>query len=245
MYILKRLFKGRKTKPVRDSVAPICPWGRTIVQYRLIFGLSDNDLSPGRRILDCGGGPASFTAEASALGVKVVAVDPLYAHSPARLREDILSKHDGMKDDLRRKVDTYVWGRGLDSPEQIIEVRRKSLEMFLGDYAKGSGASGHYVHGRLPGLPLKSGAFDLALVGHLLFLYSKQLDTEFHVRSAMELLRLAPEVRIFPTLAMKALPSPHLEPVIEAVRRAGGSAELRKADYEHMKGGDKLLVLRR
>ena len=46
-----------------------------------MFSLTPADLSAG--VLDCGGGPASFTAELSAARVRAVAVDPLYAYSGA------------------------------------------------------------------------------------------------------------------------------------------------------------------
>lgn len=37
----------------------IVPWGRAYNEYRLMFSLSAQNLSSG--VLDCGGGPASFT----------------------------------------------------------------------------------------------------------------------------------------------------------------------------------------
>ena len=39
----------------------VVPWGRSFADYRDMFDLSDRDL--GLKILDCGGGPASFNAE--------------------------------------------------------------------------------------------------------------------------------------------------------------------------------------
>ena len=57
----------------------IVPWGRTFDEYRRMFALTDADLT--RRILGCGDGPASFNAEATLRGVRVLSIDPIYASS--------------------------------------------------------------------------------------------------------------------------------------------------------------------
>jgi hypothetical protein len=54
-------------------------WSRSFEEYRLIFGLTESDLC--RLILGCGDGPASFNAEATALGHRVISCDPTYAYS--------------------------------------------------------------------------------------------------------------------------------------------------------------------
>jgi len=53
----------------------IVPWGRSCNEYCRMFNLAAQDLSGG--VLDCGGGPASFTAELSALGHRAVSLDPI------------------------------------------------------------------------------------------------------------------------------------------------------------------------
>ncbi len=55
----------------------IVPWGRSRNEYDLMFSLAEGDLSAG--VLDCGGGPASFTAELAASGIRAISVDPIYA----------------------------------------------------------------------------------------------------------------------------------------------------------------------
>ena len=55
----------------------VVPWGRSFEEYRNMFDLSDQDLKG--RILGCGDGPASFNAELTKKGGKVVSVDPLLA----------------------------------------------------------------------------------------------------------------------------------------------------------------------
>ena len=50
------------------------PWGRSLAEYAM-FALSGHDL--GKRILDCGAGPAAFNAELTELDGSVVSCDPI------------------------------------------------------------------------------------------------------------------------------------------------------------------------
>jgi hypothetical protein len=54
----------------------VAPWARTFDEYVAMFALSDADRS--RSILGCGDGPSSFNSEATANGMRVVSVDPIY-----------------------------------------------------------------------------------------------------------------------------------------------------------------------
>jgi hypothetical protein len=73
----------------------VIPWGRSFEEYQRMFALTDDDLAG--RILGCGDGPASFNAEATALGHTVVSSDPIYAFSPREIeRRDI--NHDRNND---------------------------------------------------------------------------------------------------------------------------------------------------
>ncbi len=75
-------------------------------------------------------------------------------------------------------------------------TRLAAMENFLADYEAGK-AAGRYIEGVLPSLPFADDSFDLALCSHLLFLYSEQLDADFHIAAVRELLRVARDVRIF------------------------------------------------
>ncbi len=48
----------------------VVPWGRSLLEYKLMFNLSEVDLNS--KILGCGDGPASFNAEMTALKYDVV-----------------------------------------------------------------------------------------------------------------------------------------------------------------------------
>jgi hypothetical protein len=102
---------------------------------------------------------------------------------------------------------------------------------------------GRYVAAELPALPWPDDSFDLALCSHLLFLYSQQLDLEFHERSVLELCRIGREVRIFPLLALGGARSTHIEPIIECLRDSGHEVAIREVPYEFQRGGNQMMVI--
>ncbi len=54
----------------------IVPWGRSLEEYLRMFDLTDDDLK--LKLLDCASGPASFNAEMTRKGYKVISCDPIY-----------------------------------------------------------------------------------------------------------------------------------------------------------------------
>jgi hypothetical protein len=220
----------------------IVPWGRSRAEYDLMFRLAPAELSGG--VLDCGGGPASFTAEVSADGVRAISVDPLYAYSGSEIQARFESTVEPMRAQVRATPADWTWGyhRNL---EELISHRRVALERFLADYDPGR-RHHRYLVAELPSLPFAAGAFGLALCSHLLFLYSDRLSAAFHARSVLELCRVSREVRVFPLLTLSHEPSPHLAAVRSAVEAAGWGSEIVAVDYELQRGGDRMLrVFRR
>jgi hypothetical protein len=105
------------------------------------------------------------------------------------------------------------------------------VRRFLRDFERGK-QDGRYVVASLPRLPFADGEFRMALVSHLLFLYSDHLDEAAHVASALELLRVADEARIFPLVTLDWRRSPHVEPVRSALEAAGFMVEIVAVPYE-------------
>ncbi len=223
------------------ELSGVIPFGLSLDEYRRMFRLSDSDLKG--RLLGAGDGPASFNAELTAVGGCVVSVDPLYSYSAAEIR----GRFDAVLDDIIEQVKAspgdWVWSYH-KSPEDLRANRVAVIRRFADDYEAGRGG-GRYVRGEPPSLDFSDSQFDLALCSHLLFLYSGQLDREFHLRSVIELLRVASEVRIFPLLTLRLERSPHLAPVMEALSARGCPLEIVRVDYELQRGGDEMLVVRR
>src|SRR5690242_18954646 len=110
----------------------IVPWGRSAREYEGMFKLAPGDWL--RRILGCGDGPASFNAEWTRQGGKVVSCDPIYQFS----REEIQARFDASVDLVMSQVHKqpldYVWSFH-GSPEELLATRRRALSEFLADYA--------------------------------------------------------------------------------------------------------------
>jgi SAM-dependent methyltransferase len=215
----------------------VIPWGRSFDEYRRMFDLSSADLRG--RILGCGDGPASFNVEASMPGGRVTSCDPIYS-----LRGDVIRRRfdecaGPLMAQVRATPEHYVWTvhRG---PDDLLRNRRLAMEAFLADYESAK-RRGRYVAAALPALPFADGAFDLAVVSHLLFLYSDLLDRAFHEQAIRELCRVAREVRIFPLVSLNCAPSPHVEPVCAALVQDGFDVEIRRVDYEFVRGANQMM----
>ena len=219
------------------SIDQVIPWGRTLDEYEAMFSLSPRDMAG--RILGCADGPASFNAEMTERGGRVVSVDPLYAFPPAAIERRGRETFDVVLDQVRRNRHDFVWDR-MGSPEALGQLRMEAQHRFLGDFPGGK-ADGRYIDASLPELPFDGGSFDLALCSHFLFLYSRQFDLEFHVQAMWEMLRVAREVRVFPLRQLGGAPSPHVQGCVAACREAGMQAELVAVDYEFMKDGNLML----
>ena len=217
----------------------IVPWGRSFDEYRRMFALTDADLSG--RILGCADGPASFNAEAAALGMRVVSCDPIYVFGAAEIARRIQDCSGDVMSQVRRHAGAYVWDlfRG---PEDLERCRLSSMRRFLLDFDRGR-AQGRYVAGSLPTLPFADTRFDLALVSHLLFLYSAQLTPEFHQAAVAELLRVAQEVRIFPLVTLEGERSPEVAAVVAAGDAAGFAATIQVVPYHFQRGAFHMLRL--
>jgi hypothetical protein len=85
------------------SLDQIVPWGRSFDEYAGMFGLTEVDLSG--HILGCGDGPASFSAEATRRGCRLVSCDPIYQFSAAQIERRVHETYDTIMEELRPNVD--------------------------------------------------------------------------------------------------------------------------------------------
>ena len=65
----------------------VVPWGRTIEEYQQMFNLGEEDKH--KKILGCGDGPASFNAELTQMGGKIISIDPIYQFSKQQISDRI------------------------------------------------------------------------------------------------------------------------------------------------------------
>jgi hypothetical protein len=205
-----------------------------------MFALSGEDLQG--RILGCADGPASFNAEASQRGYRVVSCDPLYHFDRQQIEQRIAATFAQVMEQTRQNRDQFVW-EAFRSLDDLGRARQQAMQAFLADYKQGRHEQ-RYVAAELPALPLASGSFDLALCSHFLFLYSEQRDEAFHRQAILEMVRVAREVRIFPLLALAGTRSPHVDPVKELLHQASLEVSIEPVDYEFQRGGKQMLRVR-
>jgi SAM-dependent methyltransferase len=220
---------------------------RSFAEYVRMFAL-DEPFDPRGEVLDAAAGASSFTADAARRGFRAVAVDPRYRlpqeelFREARTEIDVsTAKLEGLQD----LFDFSYYGN-LDNHRA---GREASLKRFMDDFAAdGRDGSGRYVAGELPHLPFADDRFALVLCSHFLFLYGEHFDAEFHQRAVFELIRVCRpggEVRIYPLVTLHFREYPHLDRLLEAVRRAGCSVRFQESKLPFIPGSHRLLVIRK
>lgn len=217
----------------------VAPWGRSFSEYQRMFALTQDDLA--MRILGCADGPASFNAEATVQGSDVVSTDPIYDFSRSEIRSRIHATYPRIMEQTRQHHSEFVWKEHA-SVEELGRVRMASMERFLDDFDAGR-ECGRYRTAELPVLPFDDREFGLALCSHFLFLYTDQFSEAFHVDSIVEMCRVANEVRIFPLLGLGSVPSRHVLPVIDTLRRNGFRVTTETVEYEFQRGGNKMMQI--
>ncbi|WP_446222327.1 class I SAM-dependent methyltransferase [Nocardia sp. IBHARD005] len=212
---------------------------RSLGEYQAMFALTEDDL--GRRILDCPGGAAGFTAAVCQRGGDVTACDIAYfGNGVDRVAANAVAEADRGNRYVREHADAYRWTFFAD-PDEHHRARRKSAEHF----ATHTRTSPHrYIPGQLPALPFADNTFDLVLSSHLLFSYADDLDYEFHRQAIIELARVAAtEIRLFPVVPIGSQGRyEQLEKLRAELSLAGISSRIVKVDYEFQAHADEMLV---
>jgi hypothetical protein len=217
------------------TLEQVVPWGRSFDEYRRMFALSDDDLRT--RIVGCADGPASFNAELTAHGGRVVSCDPLYQWTADQIRGRIDATSPQIVEQTRRNGEDFCWDT-IRSVDELARVRHAAMKAFLADYPRGTG---RYVAGELPKLPFTSDAFDIAVCSHFLFLYTSHLSDAFHVAAVREMCRVAGEVRVFPLITLDGRPSGYLPPVTKQLRELGHRVSIEPVSYEFQRGGNEMM----
>ena len=215
----------------------VIPWGRCLDEYIGMFSLTSSDLK--LAILDCAGGPASFNAEMTRQGKKVISCDPYYyQRTPVEI--DALIQEAYRTDiDFPRQMYAYGEEYYFESEEQLRSVRRNATLEFLEDFPSGL-QEGRYVNASLPDLPFDNDQFDLALCSHFLFA-DPNLSEEDRLAAITEMCRVAKEVRVFPLLDRNGMESEHLNPIRTELRNRSFRVEIQNVDYEFQIGGNQML----
>ena len=216
-------------------------FGRPFEELLRCFGFDAKALQ-GRRMLDCPSGPSSFVAEANELGIDAVGVDPMYYRGPDALERLARSDFRDMYGRMRAKPEFLV-SKTYPSIDASEIARREGLELFLKDYRERY-PSGPYVSASLPELPFEDDSFDIAICGHLLFLYADQFDYAFFRAAIRELLRVArQEVRIHPIVNSSGQTYERLDELRGDLADEGHISKIIEVDHEFFRGTNRTLVV--
>ncbi|MFN8373918.1 MAG: methyltransferase domain-containing protein [Anaerolineae bacterium] len=214
-------------------------YGRTLAEYVRMYDLDLLALR-GKKVLDCPGGAASFTAEALEHGIETFACDIIYGGD----MEAVLAQGEA---DIAHTVERveevahlFVWDFYRDA-NGLRASRTNALRGFGRHYPHP-----RYINAMLPTLPFGDQAFDLVLSGHLLFTYSDRLDYAFHLQALREMYRVcADEVRVYPIQGLDAKPYPQLPQLIADLQTVGINAEIAPVPFEFQRGSNEMLRLQR
>ena len=217
----------------------VVPWGRNMDEYRLMFQLSDSDLS--KRIAGFGDGPASFNYEATQKGYSVTSFDPIYCFSKNDLQKRIDEVRVSVMEQMRENADNYVWTH-IKSLDELENVRMSAMQLFLSDYERGKEEKRYICHELPEKLPYTDKAFDIGLSSHFLLMYT-MLGYDFHMKAMNEMLRVCKEIRIFPIVDLDANKTELISNVIKYFKNHY-EVEIRDTQYEFQKGGNKMLIIR-
>lgn len=211
-------------------------WGHSLEDYRQMFDLTGQDLN--KKVLDCASGYASFNAEMHALGKLIVSCDKAYDLSLDELQVYVDTGLQNMLEKVRENREHFIWKK-YPSIEALAENHSEMIDKFLADFSQGK-KQGRYVSYALPKLPFKDNQFNLALCAHLLFM-TPELDLQFHLKSILEMCRVAGEARIFPLIDEAGEPSPLLPPVMLSLQQQNYGVEVKHVSYEFQKGANAML----
>lgn len=213
--------------------------GRTYDEYVKMFDLTHEDLNR-NKILDAPGGACSFTSVASQLGYSSTSTDIAYFHSAEQLyqkgKEDIKHAVRG----LSKIKEKYNWNY-FNTIDDLEEHRLSALNDCV-QHMKTTPKL--YVPSIMPELPFEDNEFDLILSAHFLFMYTDQLDLEFHKKTLEEMIRVSrKEIRIFPLTDLTGNRNKHLYDIMKFVRELGWKTEERIVSYEFQKNANSMLRL--
>ncbi|OGT43691.1 MAG: hypothetical protein A3F13_07015 [Gammaproteobacteria bacterium RIFCSPHIGHO2_12_FULL_40_19] len=210
-------------------------WVYDFSDYQQMYDLDERDLK--KSIFDFSAGIASFNAEATKRGMRVISADAAYALSEAKMRlhaeqflQETVSLLKANPNRLKDSSDAML--------HHVIDLWQKTEKIFLQDYATGK-AQNRYQALELPRLPYVTHQFDLTLCTDFIFHHS--LSTEEIAVIVKELCRVSEEVRLFPLLDNFGKMSEELGPLMLMLQKKNYGVEVREVPYQTLKGGNAML----
>lgn len=218
----------------------IVPWGRNFDEYTKMFLLEENEKD--LKFLSCADGPASFNYEARKKGFDVVSLDPIYQFDKEEIKKRINESKIEVSSEVEKNHKNFLWN-SFKNIDDLLEKRLASMKLFLEDFEENKQ---NYIYKELPALGLEENSYDIVLCSHFLFLYSKQLNFDFHLNSILELIKVSKkELRIFPIKDLENNKSIHIDKILKVLEEKGYKTEIKKSDYEFQKDVNEFLSIKK
>lgn len=212
-------------------------WGHSLQDYQEMFDLTQEDLN--KKIIDCGAGPASFNAEMSLIGRKVISCDSLYQLSKKEIQQQIENEFASMLALVKENEQLFVWQQ-IKSLDDLTKIRRAGVNQFLLDFEQGK-QQDRYCAQSLDDLQFEDFSFDLALCSHYLFFHHQTTNLDFHLTAIKEMCRVAHEVRIFPLIDSQGEISELVGPIMLALQQENYRVEILEVPYQFQKKGNAMM----
>lgn len=210
-------------------------WIYDFSDYQQMYDLTQTDFS--KTILDFFPGISSFNAEASARGLKVISVDPVYYLSEAAMASHARTVLHHTVSQLEADP-TRLQNHSADVRQKIESLWEKTENTFLKDYAAGKSEQRYQVI-QFPTFPYAMGQFQLALCTDYVFHHALSREKVHGILK--ELARVAEEVRIFPLLDSNGKMPAELGPLMLYFQQKNYGIEVREVPYHTLKGGNAML----
>lgn len=221
---------------METGINGITALGFGLSEYTKMFALSDDELD--MRILDCRAGASSFAADMHKLHKQVIACDPVYRSSIPELKQLVADATADIERAVHKNSPSlFVLPEKTNDFLSLIE---SGTQRFFDDFSSGY-TEKRYTTDSLPHLSFKNAQFDLALVCHYLFTFSKQLSLDYHVQAIEELIRVANEVRIYPLVTSSGALSPYVGEVVAILQSRSYGVELRGVEFKLQEQGNAML----
>ncbi len=202
-------------------------WGYHLDEYQEMFDLSDEELNT--RLLEFGSGPTAVNVQLHEKHKKIISCDPLFSLEKSDLIAKTSAIFENMVMRIKQAQENPILSR-IGEVDALIAKRRQGMEEFFNDYTKGKEEQ-RYLSFTHHTLPFSDFSFDLALSSHFLFADLDDQDVDFHMKTIIELARVAKEVRIFPLIDRYGQLSPFLGPVLLGLQQEHYGVEVREVNY--------------
>lgn len=218
----------------------VVPWGRNFSEYKAMFMLTDEDLQ--KKIAGFGDGPASFNLEVHKMGADVTSYDIVYQFSKDELQNRIEEVRSIVMEQMKENKDNYVW-KNIKSLDELEKTRMSAMSMFLEDFERGK-TEGRYIYHNLPEkINAEDNTYDIGLSSHFLLMYT-DLGYDFHIKAISEMLRVCREIRIFPVCDLDGSKTELIDNVKNYFSK-DYDVKLLKTEYEFLKDGNKMMVIKK